>query len=225
MKLNDILSSFNGGHFSSEDALTAEFAKLAKKLLYGGHFRVMNSKDIYLEEIEFYYHEEGDGKNKIKDPIMYHTNDHDGKTLPYFKLGRFNLHTSGVDVTFENKKEAYRASFLIRAYSIDKGDIEHRSTYIYDDMLYMGIPIGEPIEIEWIEDEIDKNIENLQLEGTWRINVPEYEKNESGEYEKDEKGKYIKREALESHCKEDTFVYSKIRYVKCHRPWRFVKQH
>lgn len=224
MKLNDILSSFKGGHFSSEDALTAEFAKLAKKLLYGGHFRVMNSKDIYLEEIEFYYHEEGDGKNKIKDPIMYHTNDHDGKVLPYFKLGRFNLHTSGVDVTFENEKEAYRASFLIRAYSI-KGDIEHRSTYIYDDMLYMGIPIGESIEIEWVEDEIDKNIENLQIEGTCRINVPEYEKNESGEYKKDEKGKYIKRVALDTDVQEDTFMYSKVRYVKCHRQWRFTKQH
>ena len=49
MELKDILSTFNGGN-STEIEINQEFSKLAKKLLYGGHFRVMNSKNIYLEE-------------------------------------------------------------------------------------------------------------------------------------------------------------------------------
>ena len=62
MSLKEILSSFNGGG-SSQEIINEEFARMAKQLLYGGHFRVLNSKNIYLEEIEFYYHEE-DGRIK-----------------------------------------------------------------------------------------------------------------------------------------------------------------
>ncbi len=214
MTLTDILSTFNGGK-SSEDAINEEFAKLAKKLLYGGHFRVMNSRNIYLEEIEFYYHDEREGG--IKDPIMYHTNDHEKRELPYFKIGRFNMHTSGVDVTFENEEKQYRASFLIRAYSIDNKTIDYHSTHIYDDMFYMGIPMNEPIEIEWIEDEMSESIKDVTLEGDWRNNVPEYHL--------DEYGKFVKQEATSSDCKENTFIYSGRHYVKCHKPWRFKKLH
>lgn len=217
MSLKEILSSFKGGN-SSEENINEEFARMAKYLLYGGHFRVINSKDIYLEEIEFYYHEE-DGR--IKDPIMYHTNDHEGKQVPYYKLGRFNMHTSGVDVTFENEEKQYRASFLIRAYSVDDNPVETRSTYIYDDMFYMGIPFDEPIEIEWVEDKMDDNVQALKLKGTWRKNVPEYKRYEDGCYVKDKDGKYIKEETTEVN--DHTFVYGKSRYVKCHKPWRFIK--
>lgn len=225
MELKNILATFSGGN-STEEKINQEFSKLAKKLLYGGHFRVMNSKDIYLEEIEFYYHEEGD--SSMKDPIMYHTADRTrNKNLPYFEIGRFNMHTSGVDVTFENKDDSYRASFLIRAYSYMDGNkkiIERRSTYIYDDMFFMGIPLDESIEIEWVEDEMDESIKNLTLEGTWRLNVPEYEKDLDGKYIKDEKGNYIKRSATTQKA-ENIFSYSGNKYVKCHKPWRFIKQY
>lgn len=219
MSLKEILYSFNGGN-SSEESINAEFARMAKYLLYGGHFRVMNDKNIYLEEIEFYYHEEN---GKIKDPIMYHTNDHEGKSLPYYKVGRISMHTSGVDVTFENEEKQYRASFLIRAYSVDDNSIETRSTYIYDDMFGMGIPLDEPIEIEWVDDEMKDDIKNLSLKGTWRKNVPEYKRDSAGNYLKDENGKYKKEETAE--ISENTFAYAKIRYVKCHKLWRFIKQH
>lgn len=217
MSLKEILSSFNGGA-SSEEIINEVFARMAKQLLYGGHFRVLNSKNIYLEEIEFYYHEE-DGR--IKDPIMYHTNDHEGKQVSYYKLGRFNMHTSGVDVTFENEEKQYRASFLIRAYRVDNNPIETRSTYIYDDMFGMGIPFDEPIEIEWVEDKMDDNVKALSLKGTWRKNVPEYKRDEDGCYVKGIDGKYIKEETTEVN--DNTFAYGKSRYVKCHKPWRFIK--
>lgn len=219
MSLKEILSSFNGGN-SSESIINEEFARIAKHLLYGGHFRVMNSKNIYLEEIEFYYHEES---GSIKDPIMYHTNDHEGKSLPYFKLGRFNMHTSGVDVTFENEEKKFRASFLIRAYSVDNAPKETRSTYIYDDMFDMGIPFDEAIEIEWVEDVMSDDIKKQLIKGTWRWNVPEYKKDVNGCYAKDENGKYKKEETTE--ISDNTFAYGKKRYVKCHKPWRFIKQH
>lgn len=219
MSLKEILSSFNGGT-SSEKCINAEFARMAKYLLYGGHFRVMNVKNIYLEEIEFYYHEE-DGT--IKDPIMYHTNDHEGKLVLYYKLGRFNLHASGVDVTFDNEEKHYRASFLIRAYSVDNNPTEKRSTYIFDDLFGMGIPMGEPIEIEWVEDHIDEATKALPLNGTWRRNVPEFKRDEAGCYIKGDDGKFIKAETEE--LGNNTFAYDKKRYVKCHKPWRFIKQH
>lgn len=218
MTLKEILSSFKGG-ISSEENINEEFARIAKDLLYGGHFLVMNSKNIYLEEIEFYYHEE-DGR--IKDPIMYHTNDHEGKQVPYYKLGRFNMHTSGVDVTFESEEKQYRASFLIRAYRVDDGPKLINSTFIYDDMFYMGIPIDEPIEIEWVEDQMSDSVNSLPLKGTWRRNVPEYKRDEDGYYVKDKKGKYIKEDTTE--FSDNTFAYGKKRYVKCHKPWRFIKQ-
>lgn len=214
MKLNEILATFHGGTSKKKD-IDDKFAKLAMKLFYGGHFRVMDSKDVYLEEIEFYYHEEN---GSIKDPIMYHTNDHatNGKALPYFKLGRFNMHTSGVDVTFENEEKQYRASFLIRAYSVDNGPIERRSTFIYDDMFYMGIPTDEPIEIEWVEDEMDETAPTEPLEGTWRKNVPMFEKDEDGNYQK---------VVTEETDEQTTFACGGVRYMKCNRPWHFIKKH
>lgn len=214
MKLNEILATFQGGS-SDLKLINKELAKLAMKLFYGGHFRVMDSKNVYLEEIEFYYHEEN---GSIKDPIMYHTNDHaaNGKALPYFKLGRFNMHTSGVDVTFENEEKQYRASFLIRAYSVDNGPIERRSTFIYDDMFYMGIPTDERIEIEWVEDEMDETAPTEPLKGTWRKNVPMFEMDEDGNYQK---------VVTEETDEKTTFACNGVRYMKCDRPWHFIKKH
>ena len=142
--INVILSLFTGvtdksDNEKKEKELSKQFGQLAERLLYGGYFSV-NNKRIYLEEIEFYYHEE---EGSLKDPAMYHTNAHQGKeSLEYFVPGSLNCHVSGIDVTFENEEKKYRASFLIRGYRVERFNdgewkvkegkaFEKRSTYIY----------------------------------------------------------------------------------------------
>ncbi len=95
--------------------LDHQFLEIAKYIFYGGYFSVNDNRRIYPEDIEFYYHEEDE--NGLKDPVMYHTNDHEKKNVPYYSIGSLNFHISGVDVTFEKKEKKYRASFLIRKYS------------------------------------------------------------------------------------------------------------
>lgn len=205
-----------------EDAVAECFKPCAKEILCNGYFLVNGRYIIDLGCIELYYNEEGNGKDKIKDPIMYHTNDKKpysthykeiGK-YPYFKFGSFNLHPSGIDVTFENPDKEYRASFLIRSYRvIEKGDnetlenVEYKlnnlsepkfdphSTHIFDDMFPNGIIFGDnkDVKIEWKSyNKCDKN--NIGL--TKRINVKEYE-NDNGDYKTDCKGNFIKTDTEE----------------------------
>ena len=109
----------------NEDTVASCFEPCAKEILCNGFFLVNYEFIIDLGAVELYYHEE---EGNIKDYIMYHTNAHSSKSkivelnggFPYFKFGSFNLHQSGVDVTFENPKEKYRASFLIRSYRVIK---------------------------------------------------------------------------------------------------------
>jgi hypothetical protein len=161
-KLIEILNEFDKrkdewkGEWNVE-AIAKCFEPCAKEILCNGYFLVNNEYIIDLGAIELYYHEEN---GTIKDHIMYHTNEHLPKNYkevikykggyPYFKLGSFNLHTSGVDVTFENQNKKYRASFLIRSYRVLKKENEEDvkslvmpfdacSTHIFDDMFYSGI--------------------------------------------------------------------------------------
>ena len=193
-----ILKGFHGGQMTEKE-LYEEFVNLARQLFFDGHFEVAVegkcNRKIYLQAIEFYYHEEDE--NGIKDPVMYHSNDHEKRELPYFEIGRFNMHQSGVDVTFENPQKHYRASFLIRAYSFEpnpteKKKCEVRSTHIYDDMFFMGVPMDKSIEITWANDNEDSS--NWKSNGMWRLNV--------ADYEKDEKGKYIKKSLFSLIVKE-----------------------
>lgn len=157
-----------------EEAVAECFKDCAKEILCNGYFLVNNKYIIDLGAIELYYHEEGEGDNKIKDYAMYHIPERylspkiEGvikleKKLPYFKPGSFNLHQSGVDVTFEKENE-YRASFLIRAYRVlvaEEGGMypknpdtkyDVHSTHIFDDMFYMGCSFsdnGNPTTIKW----------------------------------------------------------------------------
>ena len=196
----------------TEDELLAAFKQLAPYLLYGGYFLVDGKKEIYLDDIEFYYHEEREGG--IKDPIMYHTNDHEGKEVPYFEVGRLNLHISGIDVTFENPNEQYRASFLIRGFHVKQSTQEDvqpydpHSTHIYDEMLYMGLPLGKPIEIEWVENRIP-GYDTYEPKGEPRQNVAKYKYNK-------EKGKYEK--IVKAYSKSGKPIFE-----PCTRPWRFKK--
>ena len=133
-------------------AIAEWFRPCAEKILCNGYFLVNGEYIIDLGAIELYYHEEEDGG--IKDYIMYHTNAHSSKSkvyklnnnsFPYFKFGSFNLHQSGVDVTFENEEKKYRASFLIRSYRLLRKGEERKlndltipfdkcSTHIFNDM-------------------------------------------------------------------------------------------
>ncbi len=145
----------------SEDVRALELANLfrpiAKQLLYGGCFEVYSNgklvRKVYPYTVEFYYHEETAGG--FKDYIVYHRNKIstiDGKEIenvPYFKLGSINAHQSGIDITFESKKDQFRASALIRAFRYEKEGteiIDTRSTYLYDQLL-TGLEM--PITIQW----------------------------------------------------------------------------
>ena len=183
-----------------ESAVAECFKPCAEEILCGGYFLVNGKYIIDLGCIELYYHEEGEN-GRIKDPIMYHTNDkgsyskfynkEDG--LPFFILGSFNPHTSGIDVTFESEKNRYRASFLIRTYRVleneddlksDRINFDTCSTHIYDDLFPKGVFFGknEQFKIEWRS--YSKGGEVIQCK---RINVLEFEKNETGKYVRGEK--------------------------------------
>ena len=153
----------------NEEAIVEAALPLAKEFLCNGYFLVNGKYIIDIGAIELYYHEE---KGDIKDDKMYHINKHLPKNYkemfkhdggyPYFSVGSFNLHQSGVDITFENEEKKYRASFLIRSYRVltNSKDIAIKdikydpySTHIYDDLFYSGLLLStnERTTIEWIE--------------------------------------------------------------------------
>ena len=101
------------------DLLTKTFCDLAPYFLNGGYILVRNRYRVYIQQIEFYFHSEQPNHIGIEDEIVYHRNDYRVQgELPYFTPITFNAHPSGYDIAFENPKEKYRASVLIRAYEI-----------------------------------------------------------------------------------------------------------
>lgn len=113
------------------EELTAEFKELALVFLYGGYINVRNGYHIYIRTVEFYFHSEIDSASSIKDPIVYHRNNrYINGVAPYFPLMSLHAHASGFDITFENEKEQYRASALIRAYEV--WDVEQKQYLRYD---------------------------------------------------------------------------------------------
>lgn len=180
----------------NENAVAECFKDCAKQILCDGYFLVNDKYIIDLGAIELYYHEE-DGE--IKDTKMYHTNAQVPKAfkkrldnypnqlplfykvlkenegyLPYLKKGSFNLHQSGIDVTFENddnEQDKYRASFLIRSYRMFEKDDPNReiilydpcSSHIYEDLYNAGLLFwgNEKISIQWVKNnEFGKEIED-----------------------------------------------------------------
>ncbi len=224
--LADIFSNFDGTRLT-EETLPATFRSIAEQLICNGYFMVNNERKIYLTDVEFYYHEEDgaptiNGRKCIKDPIMYHTYDHEktataikekasllpeadkDKAMPYFKPGTLNLHASGIDITFENEAKKYRASVLIRGYQVDNR-MEHRSTYIYEDM-FMNLPL--PLNVEWVAEQHPTH--QLSESAYTRQNVAAY-------YENGEKIPGSKGDP-------ESFYYNGNYYKQCQRKWRFKRQ-
>lgn len=129
--LLECLQEFNGAPDGDKDsrqkALEKEFVLLAKKLLYGGFFLVKDKSgnDVYkieIQTVEFYYHEETISDNGIYDPIVYHRNgrypSNPDLPVPAFPIMALHTHQSGIDISFEEKDGKYRASALIRAFTV-----------------------------------------------------------------------------------------------------------
>lgn len=242
-KLIEILKEFEDNRTKREskkwddNAIAECFLPCAKKILCGGYFLVNKEYIIDLGAIELYYHEE---EGCIKDYIMYHTNFHPSKSkmfdlnkgFPYFTFGSFNLHQSGVDVTFENKDKKYRASFLIRSYRVlktvngfypinDDTEYDTHSTHIYDDMFYSGLLLStdKRTTIEWIE--CDKGGCVVQYP---RKNVAFYQENGKKTETSKDCYKEAQKEAEENKVYPKCFKYGNKYYMQDLRPWRFQLQ-
>ncbi len=215
------------------NAVAKCFEDCAKEILCNGYFLVNNTYIIDLGAIELYYHEE---EGSIKDHIMYHTNEHpskskafekNGNKYPYFNFGSFNLHQSGVDVTFENEGQHYRASFLIRSYRVFKKEEEDKiygtlepfdkcSTHIFDDMFYEGITFDgkKRTIIKWVV--FDKKC-SLDPKRYPRVNVAEYDNN---------KQKVVANITDEEYKNsgDKYFKQNSIYYKRESRLWQFKRQ-
>lgn len=114
---NSKLLAFSKNTKEAEEKLQEEFSKLAPFFISGGYIKVREDYRVYPTTVEFYFHSEMD--DGVKDPIVYHRDNNkvQGK-IPYFSVMTLHAHDSGYDITFENPKEEYRASVLIRAYQI-----------------------------------------------------------------------------------------------------------
>lgn len=206
------------------------FKSCAEKILCNGYFLVNGKYIIDLGAIELYYHEE---EGNIKDYIMYHINDNpknkskvkilENGSVPYFKIGRFHFHQSGIDVTFENEDEKYRAAFLIRSYRVLKADngkypkdnhtkYDPHSTHIFDDMFYGGVSLAGSLEneIKWVP---FKKREINDIELIPRVNVPIMYMTDGGKIEK--------KESVDSKSEGETIKSGKKTYVKDTREWQF----
>ena len=164
--LSVLLKEFNGRGMD-EKQLACEFEKIARSAIYGGHFRVNDDFDIYIREIEFYFHSENESESSIHDWAMYHR----GTNVDYFPVGSLHPHRSGIDVTFE-RRGSYRASFLIREYQIGEGIIKSPS-YLCEDLIgYTGCILGDGPRILWRDDPYDESMIVLK---SARINVRAYD--------------------------------------------------
>ncbi len=171
-KLIKVLLDFDLRKATSK-TIQEEFEKIADVALNEGYFLVKldkRSKKIYPVEIEFYIYGEKESDQDQEwmcDYNMYHRHyDKIDRTNPksdkknyveYFpKAGSLFPHKSGVDVTFEDKDNEYRASFLIKKYRIDdpKGDIQKKATYLSEEMFGYA-PFGSDglhLDIKWVDD-------------------------------------------------------------------------
>lgn len=224
-KRSDYLQTHTWATMPENDRANAvsEWAEpVAKKIINDGYFQIGNHYCIRVDILELYYNEEDE--NGLKDPIMYHTNDRIPRhvknsgihNLPYFDVGSFNLHISGIDITFENSTEHYRASFLIRGFSVFNingnevvflNENNRCSTKIFDFFFPDGTSAKALQDIHWKSYDWKSEF----LKPTGRQNVFQYEKDP-------ETGKYILNDNGESFKKKEKIPN------KCTRPWQFRRK-
>ena len=227
---------------SQIDELEKKFNSLAMYFLYGGYIRVLDRYRIYIQCVEFYFHSERE--NGIKDPIVYHRNNYhvDGE-LPYFIPFTLHAHASGFDIAFENPEEEYRASVLIRKYTLYDEDkrkyLNYKSDFrkIFDEHNNKEIKEGKFI----YADEPKINTQSLYLydilngfsdagiiswvhelseqyrTGTCSLKLPATRQNVP-QYEYDQKEKeYIKK--IKDYNKDNKPIYE-----PCTRKWSFSRK-
>ena len=173
-KFLNLLNSFNGRCAKNEDKLIEEFEKIARAVINGGYFLVNENAKIFVTDIEFYFHSELDEVEIWKkDYAMYHRGPKDA--VPYFPIGSVFPHNSGVDITFENESQEYRASFLIRSHRYVDAEETYSSdkpTYVRENMFGYASCLSEGLNIKWI-DEVSVPSDIIQ---DVRINVSAYDK-------------------------------------------------
>lgn len=210
------------------DEIAGCFEPIASALIHGGHFVIeftqgkqSHKYGIKLDKLELYYHEEVEGGHV--DPIMYHTNirlpkylkDRGIEAYPFFNIGSFNLHISGIDITFESEGK-YRASALIRAFTvfdiesqqiIAKEESDGYSTHLYDWFFPNGTSTGNMAHIHW-EETLEYEISSTKtVAKDVRQNVSQYRLNDKGKYEKI----------------PDPNSTKKGQYIQCNKKWQFAR--
>ena len=164
--LSQVIAAFDPRR-ADENTIQDQFWSIAEVALYGGYFLVNGGTRIYPVEIEFYLYVENDPKGKWQqDANMYHK----GKDVPYFpKEGSLYPHRSGVDYTFENEEQKYRASFLIRSYRYAAdGEVIKYPTYLWEDLFGYNSISGKGLTIRWVDD--PEGVIPTRKQGT-RINL------------------------------------------------------
>lgn len=147
--LYETLRDFNARN-ETEKTIQGKLHDIAKVVLSGGYFLVNGETKIYPMDIEFYLYDERDEtRTWMRDANMYHK----GKNVPYFPVvGTFYPNESGVDVTFENPNQGYRASFLIRAYKYDDcKSVVRTPRYLWEDLFGYGSFFNGGLNIKWVD--------------------------------------------------------------------------
>ena len=151
----------------NDETIEAKFAHIADVAMNKGYFLINGKVKIYPVDIEFYlYGERDDDSEWMKDFNMYHK----GKNVPYFPAeGSVFPHRTGVDITFENEAEQYRASFLIRKYKTSEHDeIENHPTYLWEEMFGESSFGGNGFNIIWVD---EPSCQSRKIESDTRINL------------------------------------------------------
>lgn len=247
MNLKEEIKDFNlsrTGEIDKEDKdrkISNAFKPIAETIL-SGHFLIKKNNSnsfvtVHPTCVEMYYHEEGEGNDKIKDYAVYHRDSNDGKKKePVFPLGVLHNHVSGIDLTFERiiGDLPIRFSALIREFWIDKSHKteeqndkmygkenikgftenapEKRSTYLYE-ALYSQYSVFDGFSVQWVDGNENDKKEIRSI--TTRLNVAEYEikDNNDGKGQRPEK---VKKDGI---AKEQ--LTKNQNYKQCPRLWRY----
>lgn len=229
--------------YSRTKLLENQMESLAKQFLYGGYINVRGldgehpiNRKIYFTAIEFYYHEcekaGVDDASRITDYIMYHIPDvnssksKDDWSQRVLPKGGLHIHQSGVDVTFEDSQDRFRASILIREFVVIENDKqlssipEIHSTFIKHELLEE-IPIhvaSRPMCIQWTDEPLAGETD---IECCSRVRVPkcDLEERKDGSYirkkqdEMDHRKWHFRRKGVLNFKHAKTNNKMRIRYI------------